>query len=75
MTPVPLNVYVCTDHDNFWPVGCASVIFAETMGQAQRLLDAALVEKGLKPHAESGYTLELLSMGEPKAVVLWDGNY
>jgi hypothetical protein len=40
--------------------------------EAHRLLDAELTRRGLKP---GHYTLKHLSLIEPRAVVLCDGDY
>lgn len=70
-----MKAFVCTDHDYHYPVGVASVIIAENEDQARSLLDAQLRERGLSPHADEPYTLQTLSLDEPKALVLHDGNY
>ena len=67
-----MKIFTCTDHDNFWPVGCASVVVAKDQGQARTLLSAALTNHGLKGN---GFTLQELDTAESKAVILWDGNY
>ncbi len=69
-----MKVYTCTDHDGFYPVPRASVVVAEDEAEARRLLDAALKEWGLKPHADEPYTLRELPH-TPAAHVLSDGDY
>jgi hypothetical protein len=68
-----MNTYVCTDHDGHWPVGVASVIFAESEDHARALLKAALREHGLKD--SEPFTLRLINHTGPKAFVLQDGDY
>jgi len=75
-----LRVFICTDHDCYWPVGVASVVVAEDEEGARALLDAALVGRngpkgGLQPHAESPYTLQELDVTRPGAQILLDGDY
>jgi hypothetical protein len=65
-------VFTCTDHAGHWPVGVASVVIADSEAEAHRLLDAELTRRGLKP---GHYTLKHLSLIEPRAVVLCDGDY
>ncbi len=69
-----MPVYYCTDHDTFWPVGCASIVRAKDEKEAQEMLDAALKKRGLKPFAGWDYTLKELGR-EHQAVILVDGNY
>lgn len=69
------RVFACTDHDGHWPVGTASVVIAGDEKGARQLLDAKLVAGGLKPFADEPYTLTEISLNEPKAYVLCDGNY
>lgn len=70
-----MHVFVCTDHDLHWPVGCASVVIAGGEDEARVLLDAALIDCGLKPSEQKPYTLRQLGTDEPIAVVLLDGEY
>ena len=72
---IKVKVFVCTNHDHVWPVGVASIVMAKDIEEAQRLLDEALKERGLKAFKESPYTLEEVSIEEPKAIILNDGNY
>lgn len=70
-----LRLWICTDHDHHYPVGCASVVVAETEEAARQLLDRALLAAGLKPSPIYPYTLQEVPLGEPQAVILCDGNY
>lgn len=70
-----MKLYVCNDHDGFWPVGVASVVLAESEDQARELLDAELQKRGLRSHIDEPYTLEQVPQTKPKALVLCDGNY
>lgn len=80
-TPLPtgeglvLKLYTCTDHDYHYPVGVASVVLAYGEEDARQWLDKKLVAAGLSPYAKSPYTLAEVSLHEPVAVVLCDGNY
>ena len=68
-------VYTCTDHDYHWPVGVASIVVAPNEEEARKLLDAELVEGGLRPYEDKSYTLIPLSVMTAQAVILLDGNY
>lgn len=70
-----LRLFYCTNHDGHWPVGVASIVLAETVEEAQRLLDEALVRRGLKPSAQLPYLLAELPMRKPHALILRDGDY
>jgi len=70
-----MAVFVCTDHDSHYPVGCASVVIADTEEQAREMLDLQLREHCLMPHWMKPYTLQLISTGEARAIVLNDGDY
>ncbi len=70
-----MNFYYCTDHDSHWPVGCASVAFAENEDDARTQLDAELALHGLRPYSEVPYKLVLSTMVGPRAIVLCDGNF
>ena len=69
-----MKIFTCTDHDNQW-VGVASVIIANNKGHAKMLLDQELINKHLKPYAESPYTLTELDINKPQAIILQDGDY
>ena len=70
-----MPVFVCTDHDQHWPVGGASIVVADTESEARKLLDAELVSDGLKPHAQEPYTLVAVDLARHHATILCDGNY
>ena len=71
-----MNVWTCTDHDGFWPVGVASVVVAETEREARAALDKALRARGLKDWKGYNYTLQRLDVGTvPVAAILNDGEY
>jgi hypothetical protein len=70
-----MKLWVCTDHDYYWPVGCASVVWAATEEDARKLLDAALIEAGLKNYSGKPYTLDERDISKPGADVLATGNY
>jgi len=71
-----MKVYTCTDHDEHWPVGVASVIVANNEEEAKQLLDLALMEQGLDTFDEEDpYTLEELDIIEPGVLMLCNGEY
>lgn len=59
--------------DGFWPVGAAAVVVAEGLEQAKSLMDSALRERGLRSSSQDDW--EEISLFEPKATILCDGNY
>lgn len=67
----PWKTYYCTDHDEFNPIGCASVISALNIKEARKQLKEALKEHGLNP--DKKFTLNRLKSGE--TVILQDGDY
>jgi hypothetical protein len=75
MTRPKLQIYVCTDHDGFYPVPRASVVVARDEAHARELLDAELVRRGLRPMADRPYTLRRLDTQTAHALILSDGDY
>lgn len=69
------KVFICTDHDGFYPVGVASIIIAANIGQAKRLLNKELIQRGLKPFKEEPYTLQEINLNISEAWIMLDGNY
>lgn len=69
-----MKLFTCTDHPGHWDIPVASVIVAESEGQARELLDAALRERGLDPKAEP-YTLQEIDLSVTQTIVLCDGDY
>lgn len=67
-----MKVYVCSDHVGFWPVPTASVVVAKNHRQAHSLLATALKKWGLPDEA---FTLQEISLSEPGATILSDGEY
>ena len=70
-----MKVYICTNHDSHYPVGCASVIVAENKTQARKLLDNALAEDGLKTSVAYDYTLTELPTNTKRAIILNNREY
>ena len=69
-----LILWTCNDHATIWPVGGASIVIAENEEEARILLDKALDKAGI--HETNGsYTLVEVSMDEPIAIVLCNGDY
>lgn len=69
------KVFICQDHDSFYPTGVASVIIAANIGQAKRLLNNELIRIGLKPFNKKPYTLQELNLSKSEAYIINDGNY
>lgn len=70
-----MRLFICTDHDDHWPVGVASVVVARDEDEARRLLDQELMGRGLRPHARKAYTFREVDLSAPVAIVMCDGNY
>jgi hypothetical protein len=70
-----MKLFICTDHDDHWPVGVASVVVAATEGEARALLDQELVSRGLRPHDRKAYTLREVDLSSQRAIVMCDGSY
>ena len=68
-----MRVFVCTDHDGYYPVGVASVVVAVDEGEARSLLLAELTERGLRGNGT--FTLREINATAPRAFVLHDGDY
>lgn len=76
-----MKLYTCTTFEGFWPVGAAAVVLANSRREAWTLLDAALKAKGLPglvseetPKHRKDVLVQVLQ-GQPKAIILVDGNY
>jgi hypothetical protein len=67
-----LRLWVCTDHEGFFPVGTASVVVAANEAEARQLLQRKLEQYGL---SRKPFTLRELALERPAAHVLADGNY
>jgi hypothetical protein len=70
-----MRLWVCTDHDCHFPVGCASVANTIDEDEARQLLDMALAAHGLQPGTVKQYTLTEVPLDQARAVVLNDGEY
>lgn len=70
--PVKMQVFTCTDHAGYWPVGVASVIVAPDEATARTMLDNALKLRKLDV---TPYTLQTISTDEAGTYVLRDGDY
>ena len=70
-----MKVYICTDHDTYWPVGGASIVVAEDYLRARELLDARLKEDGLKGFDEEPFTLWEVNLDKEGAEILCNGDY
>lgn len=66
------RVFTCTNFKGVWPVGVSAVVVARDKRQARQLLNKQLEEKGLPI---TDYTLEEVSLEQPAAVILNDGDY
>jgi hypothetical protein len=67
-----MRVYVCNDHDGYYPVPVASVIVAPNEQTARKALDAELVANGLR---EGTGTLREIDTGKTACIMLSNGNY
>lgn len=67
-----MKVFICTDHDGHWPVGCASIVVAKDKEQATMLLRAALVGDGLSP---DNFTLQEVPTDTLFVKILHNGDY
>lgn len=68
-----MKVYVCTDHEGFWPVGVASIVVANDGVEATELLYTALRARGLTQ--DIPFTLCEVDTSTPKAEIFRDGDY
>ena len=73
------RIWINNNFKGFYPVGTAAVIIADSVEEARDLLQAELDKLGLKqPTSERPIPLKYfteLSLNEPKAKILNDGNY
>lgn len=67
-----MKIFTCQDHAGRWPVGTASLIFAETEERAEELLRAELIARHLSP---DDFTLIEELPDIERAIVLRDGDY
>lgn len=67
-----MRLWTCVDHEGYWPTGVASVVIANTEGEARALLSAALREKSLDDQV---FTLQEVDLARTGAYVLNDGNH
>lgn len=67
-----MKIFTCTDHDQFYPVGGASVVLAKNKSAARLLLNAALKKRGLKV---TEYHLVEIDASFADAYILADGDY
>lgn len=66
-----MRIFVSNDFHGVWPVGTAAVVVAEDFDHAVKLLTEKLAETGLRFDG----TLQEVSLKQPIAIVLRDGNY
>lgn len=69
-----LKIYVNTSFTGHYPVGTAAVIVAEAPAKAAVLLNAELMNQGLKPTAKSD-EMEELNITVAAAHILNNGDY
>jgi len=70
-----LKVFVCDDHDGFYPVGVSSIIVAKDRRQAKKLLNEQLKIFRLETSKDCPYTLREIPTDSPIAIIINDGNY
>lgn len=68
-----MKVFICIDHETFWPVGGVSVVVAHDEARAREILGQALRDKNL--YAQKPFTLQELDTKYEHAEVLNDGEY
>jgi len=68
-----MYLWTCTDHDSVYPVGCASLVIAETEERAEELLNAALQAANLD--ARKAFTLKRHPVNREYVEILNDGDY
>lgn len=67
-----MKVFVCNDHDGYWPVPTASVIVAKDEEDAKVMLRKELESKSLNTEL---FTLKELDVTKEQVEMLSDGNY
>ncbi len=72
-----MKLFYSTDHEGHWPVGVASVVIAENVSEARRLLTEALAGEGLRSQSSrgEGFTLREVDLTIPQAIILNNGDY
>ncbi len=70
-----MKFYTVTDHDGHWPVGQASIVFAENEDHGIALLNEQLEKQGLKTWKDKQFTLNELPTDIPYALILVNGEY
>ena len=70
-----MRIFLCTDHAEFWPVGVASVVLAESEAEAVKLLDTMLRLRGLPDSGSHPYSLTEVAADRAQAIILRDGEY
>ena len=69
-----MKVWANTAFIGHYPVGTAAIVVADTAIQAQEMLNAALMERGLQPSAKAK-DFTRVPTGKPLVQILHDGNY
>lgn len=67
------KIYVCLDHDTMYPLAPCSLIVANDLKHARKLLDNKLSEAGFKTFAYKQYTLNEVNQDQDIAMILNDG--
>ncbi|SEP57090.1 hypothetical protein SAMN05216232_0193 [Virgibacillus subterraneus] len=68
-----MKVFVCNDHEGWWPVGSASVVIAENEQQAFYMLQEKLkTDYGIN---DSEFTLKEVDISQSQTIVLNYGDY
>lgn len=67
-----MKVYICVDHDTYYPTGGASVVVAKNKKNAHELLSMALEELKLE---SNNFTLKEVHLDSEYAIVLNNGDY
>lgn len=72
-----MKLFYSTDHQGHWPVGVASIVVAESEGDARRILTDALAAEGLRSNSsrDDGFSLVEVDLSKSQAIILNNGDY
>lgn len=72
-----MKLYTCINHPGHWPVPTATIILAESNGEARAMIDQSLREAHIRMDdwKLSDYKLVEVDMSIKQAIVLSDGDY
>lgn len=64
-----MKVYVCKDHDGYWPIKVTSIVVADNRKEARELIDKELIMRQLKPYKEKEYILNEIDISVSNAYI------